>query len=53
MRYAGTYLPGGYDAYLFNIDSCYGDAGKEYITHGGMALEEAIVPFVRIGGKHG
>lgn len=53
MRYSGTYLPDGYDAYLFSADSCYGDTGKEYITHGGMTIEEAVVPFVRIGGKNG
>ena len=52
-RYSGAYLPEGYDAYLFSTDTCYGDTGKEYITHGGMTLEEAVVPFVRIGGKHG
>ena len=53
MRYSGAYLPDGYDAYLFNADTCYGDAGKEYITHGGMTLEEAVVPFVRIGEYNG
>ena len=50
MRYSGAYLPDGYDAYLFSADTCYGDTGKEYITHGGMTIEEAVVPFVRIGG---
>ena len=40
-------------AYMFNADSCYGDSGKEYITHGGMTLEEAVVPFVRIGERNG
>lgn len=44
-----SYLPDGYDAYLFDVDACYGDKDKEYITHGGMTLEEVIVPFVRIG----
>lgn len=53
MRYSGTYLPNGYDAYLFDADSCYGETGKEYITHGGMTLEEAVVPFVRIGAHNG
>ena len=53
MRYSGIYLPDEYDAYLFGVDSCYGDAGKEYITHGDMTLEEAVVPFVRIGAYHG
>ena len=53
MRYDGTYLPVGYDAYLFTEDTCYGNRGIEYITHGGMTLEEAVVPFVRIGEYHG
>lgn len=53
IRYSGTYLPEGFVAYMFNADSCYGDSGKEYITHGGMTLEEAVVPFVRIGGRNG
>ena len=53
MRYAGIYLPDGYTSYLFDTDVCYGDSGKEYITHGGYTVEEAIVPFVRIGVYHG
>ena len=52
-QYDGTYLPEGNTAYLFGPDACYGDRGKEYITHGGMTLEEAVVPFVRIGAYHG
>lgn len=48
-RYSGAYLPEGYTAYLFDAGTSYGDRGKEYITHGGMTLEEAVVPFVRIG----
>lgn len=52
-RYSGTYLPEGYTAYLFDAGTSYGDRGKEYITHGGMTLEEAVVPFVRIGAYHG
>lgn len=52
-RYSGTYLPEGYTAYLFDGATCYGDRGKEYITHGGMTLEEAVVPFVRIGDYDG
>ena len=51
-RYSGTYLPEGYTAYLFDAGTSYGDRGKEYITHGGMTLEEAVVPFVRIGAYH-
>ena len=47
------YLPEGYTAYLFERGTCYGNRGTEYITHGGMTLEEAVVPFVRIGEYHG
>lgn len=53
MRYDNTYLPDGINTYLFGQDACYGDTGREYITHGGMTLEEAIVPFVRIGAYDG
>lgn len=49
IKYNGKYLPDGYDTYLFDVDVCYGDKDKEYITHGGMTIEEVIVPFVRIG----
>lgn len=52
-EYIGTYLPEGYTAYLFECGTCYGNRGTEYITHGGMTLEETIVPFVRIGEYHG
>ncbi len=52
-KYAGTYLPDGCSVYLFEPDTCYGDKGKEYITHGGRTLEESIVPFVRIGTHNG
>ena len=52
-RYSGTYLPKGYTAYLFDAGTSYGERGKEYITHGGMTLEEAVVPFVQIGVYHG
>jgi len=53
VKYSGGYLPDGYDAYLFDTDACYGDTGKEYITHGGMTIEEMIVPFVKIGAYNG
>ena len=52
-QYSGTYLPPGFTAYLFDSGTSYGDPGKEYITHGGMTLEEAVVPFIRIGEYNG
>ena len=53
LRYSGTYLPEGCTAYLFEDGKCYGDPGTQYITHGGMTLEETVVPFVRIGDFYG
>ena len=53
IKYQSRYLPDGYDVYLFDTDVCYGDKGKEYITHGGMTIEEVIVPFVKIGAYNG
>ena len=53
VKYDGTYLPTGYTPYLFSDGVCYGEKGKEYITHGGMTLEETIVPFIRIGVANG
>lgn len=53
LRYSGSYLPKEVTAYLFEPGTCYGDRGKEYITHGGMTLEEAVVPFIRIGEGNG
>jgi hypothetical protein len=47
-QYDGTYLPSGSNVWLFSPGACYGDSGKEYITHGGMTIEEVIVPFVRM-----
>ena len=52
FRYNGTYLPKDSQVWLFGPGACYGDKGKEYITHGGISIEEVIVPFVRIG-EHG
>lgn len=53
LRYSGSYLPEGYTAYLFEDGKCYGNSGTEYITHGGMTLEETVVPFVQIGDFYG
>jgi len=53
LRYSGAYLPDGFNAYVFREGACYGDRGKEYITHGGMTLEETVVPFIRIGETDG
>ena len=48
-EYTGAYLPSGYRYFTFDPHCCYGDAGTEYVSHGGRTVEEMIVPFVRIG----
>jgi hypothetical protein len=48
-EYTGTYMPKGYRYFTFDPHYCYGDKGEQYVSHGGMTIEELIVPFVRIG----
>lgn len=48
-EYSGPYMPEGYRYFAFAPKTCCGDKGMEYISHGGMTIEEIIVPFVRIG----
>ncbi len=48
-EYTGAYTPQGYRYFVFDAHKCYGDKGVEYISHGGMTIEEMVVPFVRIG----
>ena len=49
VEYTGPYMPKGYRYFAFAPHTCYGQAGTEYISHGGLTIEEMIVPFVRIG----
>lgn len=49
IEYTGQYVPKDYRYFAFEAHSCYGDKGTEYISHGGMTIEEMIIPFVRIG----
>lgn len=49
VEYTGPYLPKGYRYFTFAPHTCYGQTDTEYISHGGMTIEEMIVPFVRIG----
>lgn len=46
--YAGYYLPKGYQYFICEEGACFGDSGKEYITHGGMSLHEVVVPFIEV-----
>lgn len=49
IEYTGQYVPQGFRYFAFEAHSCYGDKGTEYISHGGMAIEEMVVPFVKVG----
>lgn len=49
IEYTCQYVPKGYRYFAFEAHSCYGDKDTEYISHGGMTIEEMVVPFVRIG----
>lgn len=49
QEYTGHYLPKEYRYYTFDAHWCYGDKGTKYISHGGMTIEEVVVPFVKIG----
>lgn len=49
VEYAGIYMPKDYRYYSFMPKACYGDKGTTYITHGGMTIEEVVVPFAWIG----
>jgi hypothetical protein len=41
-------LPTGYAALLADSDKCFTKNGTRVISHGGISIEEVLVPFVRI-----
>jgi len=41
-------LPSGYAALLAGSDKCFTKKGTRVISHGGISIEEVLVPFVRI-----
>jgi hypothetical protein len=41
-------LPTGYAALLADSDKCFTKNGTSVISHGGISIEEVLVPFVRI-----
>lgn len=43
-------LPRDYYALIAPYGACFMPEGKEAVGHGGIALEEVMVPFVRIAG---
>ncbi|MCM8899926.1 BREX-3 system phosphatase PglZ [Caldicoprobacter algeriensis] len=50
FTYPGTYMPKGYRYLICDRDTAFGIKGQSYVCHGGMSIEEVIVPFARIKG---
>lgn len=49
QEYSCVYMPDDYSYYVFDSGACFGDRDKEYVSHGGITIEEVVVPFIRIG----
>lgn len=48
----GFGLPQGYSVLLAGGRSAFVSEGEEVVSHGGISLEEVVVPFVRIWEEH-
>ncbi|WP_195245438.1 PglZ domain-containing protein [Clostridium celatum] len=50
VDYPGFYMPKEYNYLICNQNEAFGIRGEEIISHGGMTIEEVIVPFIKIKG---
>lgn len=48
LEYPGTYMPKEYRYIICDGNAAFGIKGKRYVCHGGMSIEEIIVPFITI-----
>jgi len=48
IEWTDTGLPPGYHALLAGGLTAFAAKDEQVITHGGMAIEEVVVPFVRV-----
>jgi hypothetical protein len=48
IKYPATFLPKEYNYLVCNSSEAFGVKGREIMTHGGINIEEVIVPFVTI-----
>ncbi len=48
FRYPAFYMPKEYQYIICEENTAFGTKGKSYVCHGGMSIEEVIVPFIRI-----
>jgi hypothetical protein len=49
-EYPGYYLDKSYQYYICNQGKSFDTRGKLVMTHGGISLDEIIVPFIKITG---
>jgi len=52
IRWPGIGLPQGYSVLLARGRSAFVSKGADIASHGGISLEEVVVPFVRIWEDH-
>lgn len=50
IEYPGYYLPNDYKYYICEMEQSFGTLNEDIMSHGGITLEEVIVPFVKIKG---
>jgi hypothetical protein len=48
FEYPGIYMPKEYRYIICEADTAFGIKGKSYLCHGGMSIEEVIVPFITV-----
>ena len=48
IEYPKYYLNKEYDYLICNTDKSLDDSGKQVMTHGGMTIDEVVVPFIKI-----
>jgi hypothetical protein len=49
-EYSGYYLDKSYRYFVCNQGVSFDDKGETVMTHGGISLDEVIVPFIKIKG---
>lgn len=48
IEYPKYYLPKEYDYLICNTDTSLDNLGEQVMTHGGMTIDEVVVPFIKI-----
>jgi hypothetical protein len=51
-EYPGYYMDQNYRYYVCNPGVSFDNRGESVMTHGGISLDEVIVPFIRIKEVH-